>query len=332
MILVTGGTGFVGAHLLYHLTMNEKKVRAIYRNIDRLEKVRNVFSYYTETVEASFNKIEWVQADITSVPDMIPALKDITHIYHCAALISFDPKEYRNMRKVNIHGTAILANLAIDAGVKKICFVSSIAAVGDAVNEAVITEENEWNKAAKNHGYAITKYGAEMEMWRASQEDVDVVIVNPGVILGPGFWDTGSGKLFSQVNNGFKFYTEGVTGFVGVKDVVNCMQLLMNNPVKNERFILISENLSFKDIFFSIADALQVKRPSFRIRPWHTAIFWRIDKIRTFFTGKEPLITKHSARSAHEESTYSSEKVTKRLGYTFEKIEDVIKETSSFFV
>lgn len=331
MILVTGGTGFVGAHLLYHLTMKESKVRAIYRNIDRLEKVRTVFSYYTKNVDASFDKIEWIQADITSVPDMIPALKDVSKIYHCAALISFDPKEYRNMRKVNIHGTAILANLAIDANVEKVCFVSSIAAVGDAISDAPITEENEWNKSAKNHGYAITKYGAEMEMWRASQEGVHVVIVNPGVILGPGFWDTGSGKLFSQVYKGFKFYTEGVTGFVGVKDVVRCMQLLMDSQIKNERFILTSENVSFKTVFFSIADALQVKRPSIKIKPWHTAIFWRIDKIRTFLTGKEPLITKHSARSAHEKSRYSSEKLTKSTGYTFEKIEDVIKETSSFF-
>ncbi len=331
MILVTGGTGFVGAHLLYQLTMKEEKIRAVYRTESSLEKVRNVFSYYTTTVDSSFTKIEWVQADITSVPDMIPVFEGVQKVYHCAALISFDPKDYRDMRKVNIHGTAIIVNLAIDAKVDKLCFVSSIAAVGDSVNGAVVTEENEWNNNNKNHGYAITKYGAEMEVWRASQEGVDVIIVNPGVILGPGFWDSGSGKMFSQVHSGFKFYTEGVTGFVGVKDVAKAMQMLMDSTQKNERYLLVAENKSFKEIFFSIADALKVKRPSIKIKPWHTAIFWRLDKVRTFFTGKEPLITKHSARSAHEKTYYSSEKIVKDIDFKFEKIERVVKETSSFF-
>ncbi|MDT7831305.1 SDR family oxidoreductase [Flavobacteriaceae bacterium S356] len=331
MILVTGGTGFVGAHLLYQLTINEEKIRAVYRTESSLEKVRNVFSYYTKSTKGTFAKIEWVQADITSVPDMIPVFEGVTRVYHCAALVSFDPKAYIDMRKVNIHGTAIIVNLAIDAKVDKLCFVSSIAAVGDSLHGEVVTEENEWNKNSKNHGYAISKYGAEMEVWRASQEGIDVIVVNPGVILGPGFWDTGSGKMFSQVYNGFKFYTEGVTGFVGVKDVIRAMQQLMDGPHKNERYILVSENKSFKEIFFSIADALHVKKPSIKVKPWQTAIFWRLDKMRSFLTRTAPLITKHSARSAHEETKYSSEKLKKDTAFEFETIEEVIKETSSFF-
>ena len=150
-----------------------------------------------------------------------------------------------------------------------------------------------------------------MEVWRASQEGVDVVIVNPGVILGSGFWNSGSGKLFTQVYNGFKFYTEGVTGFVSVQDVVKPMILLMNSDVKNERFILISENKSFKEIFFLIADAFGKKRPSKKIKPWQTAIFWRIARLLSFITRKEPLLSKYSAKSAHSISEYSSEKVKK---------------------
>ncbi|MFY0602329.1 MAG: SDR family oxidoreductase [Flavobacteriaceae bacterium] len=331
MILVTGGTGFVGAHLLYHLTLNEDNIRATYRAPESIENVKRVFSYYTDIETPLFSKIEWIKADITSVPEMIPAFKNVTKVYHCAALISFNPKDYRAMRKVNIHGTAIIVNLSIDAKVQKLCFVSSIATIGEGAKEALVVEENEWNGNEKNHGYAITKYGAEMEVWRASQEGVDVVIVNPGVILGPGFWQTGSGKLFSQVYKGFKFFTEGVTGFVGVNDVVTSMQLLMNSDIKNERFILVSENKSFKELFFLIADSFQKKRPSFKVKPWLTAVFWRVDKVITFLTQKEPLITKHSAKSAHEKTYYSSDKLIKKTGFSFEKIEDVIKETSSFY-
>lgn len=325
MILVTGGTGLVGAHLLYHLLKNDEKIRAIYRTEEKKNAVKKVFSDYTDDASL-FLKIEWFKADITSVPSMVPAFLGIEKVYHCAAFISFNPKDYREMRKVNIHGTAILVNLCIDAKIKKLCFVSSIASVGDSLNGKLITEEDEWNKELDNSGYSITKFGSEMEVWRASQENVEVVIVNPGIILGSGFWTSGSGKLFNQVYNGFKYYTEGVTGFVGVKDVAKTMILLMNSNVKNERFILVSENKSYKDIFFLIADAFGKTRPSIKINRWQTNIVWRISSIIAVFTRKEPLLGKYSAKSAHEISEYSSEKIMKTINFQFEKIETVIKE------
>tara|TARA_R110002049_G_scaffold81404_2_gene206962 strand:+ start:8641 stop:9639 length:999 start_codon:yes stop_codon:yes gene_type:complete len=325
MILVTGGTGLVGAHLLYHLVKNDEKIRAIYRSEEKIKAVEKVFSYYTEDTSL-VSKIEWFKADITEVPAMIPAFVGIEKVYHCAAFISFNPRDYREMRKVNIHGTAIIVNLSIDAKIKKLCFVGSIASVGDAINGKLITEENEWNKELNNSGYSITKFGGEMEVWRASQEEVDVVIVNPGVILGAGFWFAGSGKLFSKVYNGLKYYTEGITGFVGVKDVVKAMILLMNSDVKNERFILVSENRTYKDILFLIADSFGVKKASKKIKIWQTAIFWRVSSILSFFTNKEPLLSKYSAKSAHEISKYSSEKIEKTLDFKFEKIANVIKD------
>ena len=327
MILVTGGTGLVGAHLLYHLIKNDENVRAIYRSKNRIEKVKEVFSFYTDDASL-FSKIEWFKADITDVPSMIPAFVGIKKVYHCAALISFNPKDYREMRKVNIHGTAIIANLSIDAKVDKICFVGSIASIGSSANGGLITEDCEWNSQESNSDYSITKFGAEMEIWRASQEGVAVVIVNPGVILGSGFWETGSGKLFTQVYNGFKYFTEGITGFVGVKDVVKLMILLMNSTLKNERFILVSENKSFKEIFFSMASSMDKKPPSKKIKPWQTAIFWRVSWVLSTLTGKEPLLSKSSAKSAHSISRYSSEKIEKSLNFQFEKIDNVIKSVS----
>jgi dihydroflavonol-4-reductase len=331
MILVTGGTGLVGSHLLYHLCLQNVAIRAIYRTKSSLENVKKVFRYYTED-ENLFSKIEWYQADITDVPKMIPAFSDVKQVYHCAAFISFNPKDYRKMRKVNIHGTAIIVNLCIAAKIEKLCFVSSIAAVGDSLKGKIVTEENEWNKELDNSGYSITKFGAEMEVWRASQEGVDVVVVNPGVILGSGFWNSGSGKLFSQVNNGFRFYTEGVTGFVSVQDVVKPMILLMNSPVKNERFILISENKSFKEIFFLIADTLGKSRPSIKIKPWQTNLFWRFAWCVSKIARKEPLLSKYSARSAHSVAEYSSEKIQKKINYQFEDLEKSVQRISKRYL
>lgn len=331
MILVTGGTGLVGSHLLYHLSKKGEKIRAIYRTESSLEKVKTVFSYYSENSEI-FNAIEWVKADITDVPSMIPVFENISIVYHCAAFISFDPKDYLEMRKVNIHGSAIIANLCIDTKVKKLCFVSSIAAVGDPVEGTIADESCDFNKLADNSGYAITKFGGEMEIWRASQEGVSVVIVNPGVILGGGFWNSGSGKLFAQVYNGFKYFTEGVTGFVSVKDVVSAMILLTDSEIENERFILVSDNLSFKMVLSQIADALGKTRPSIRIKSWQTALVWRLAFVLSKITGKAPMLSKYSARSSHSISKYSSEKIKSEIGFEFEPIKNCIEEVGQQFL
>ena len=330
MILVTGGTGLVGSHLLVHLCLKNERIRAIYRTESSLEKVKKVFFSYADDTTL-FDKIEWFQANITDVPAMIPAFFGVKQVYHCAAFISFNPRDYREMRKVNIHGTAIVVNLAIDSKVEKFCYVSSIAAVGESLTNDVITEENEWNKELDNSGYSITKFGAEMEVWRASQEGIPVIVVNPGVILGSGFWDTGSGKLFSQVYQGFPFFTEGITGFVSVKDVVKAMILLMNGTTANERFILVSENKSFKEVLFAIADAFGKKRPSKKIHVWQTAVFWRFSWIVSKITSKEPLLSKYSAKSAHHISYYSSEKLLKTIDFQFEKVENAIHEITKTF-
>ena len=327
MILVTGATGFVGAHLLYQLAETNEHVRAIYRSEKTIEKVTEVFSLYGANASL-ISKIEWFKADITDVPSMIPAFYGVKKVYHCAAFISFNPKDYREMRKVNIHGTAIIVNLSIDAKVNKICFVSSIASIGNSIYGEPSTEENEWNSQDDNSGYSITKFGAEMEVWRASQEGIDVVIVNPGIILGGGFWNAGSGKIFTKIFHGLKFYTEGKTGFVGVKDVVKTMVFLTNSTIKNERFILVSENKSYKEVFFLIADALKKKRPYKRIHRWKMELLWRVSSFLSIITGKEPLLSKYAAKSANSTSLYTSKKVQEILPFKFQTIEAVVKEVS----
>lgn len=332
MILVTGGTGLVGSHLLYRLTQENDIIRAIYRTEQSLESVKKVFSYYSNSIEDSFSKIEWIQADITDIPSMIPLFEGISYVYHCAALVSFDTQDYTEMRKTNIYGTANIVNLCIDAGVKKLCHVSSIAAIGDDEKKEITDETNEWNGNKNNHGYGITKYGAEMEVWRASQEGVDVVIVNPGVILGGGFWNSGSGKLFSQINDGFQFYSNGVTGFVGVQDVVKAMILLMKSEIKNERFLLVSENKSFKEVLFTIADSLNKKRPSIRVKKWQSELFWRWEWLVSKLTSKRPRINKHSAKSLDSKTYYTAKKTEEALDFTFEKIDNVVQKTSKEFL
>jgi len=326
MILVTGGTGLVGAHLLYQLSLNNTSVVAIHRESSDLNAVKNVFSYYTDDFENLFDKIIWKIADINDIPSLVAAYIGITHVYHCAAVISFNKKDEPLLRKVNIEGTANMVNLALDHTIEKFCFVSSIATISKAFDNSEITEENEWNPAEKNSGYAISKYGAEAEVWRGSQEGLDVIIVNPGMILGAGYWYTGTGKLFDLIHKGFKFYTEGITGYVGVEDVVKSLLLFMKSSIKNERFIVVAENRSFKEVLFSIADGFSKKRPSIKVTPFLSKIAWRLASLKSFFSNEDPFISKESLRASTKESYYSNDKVKSILNFEFEPLINCINK------
>ena len=325
MILVTGGTGLVGAHLLAYLAKTETKIKAIYRTIEKLEAVKKVFSYYFDDVTPFFEKIDWHKADVIDVPSLEAVFPEVTHVYHVAALISFDPKDFDTLRKINIEGTANIVNLCISYGVKKLCFVSSVAAVGENEDSTIpITEETHWNPEADNNVYAISKYGSEMEVWRGSQEGLDIVIVNPAIILGAGFWRSGSGSLIRTVAKGLKYYTNGILSYVDVQDVVSVMIQLMNSDIKNERFVLVSENWSWKKFTQTTAKALNVKLPRKEASSFLLGIVWRIDWWRQFFTGKRRRLTKQTAQTIQSQSFYDSSKIQKALNFTFIPVEESI--------
>jgi len=332
MILVTGGTGLVGSHLLYQLAIQNEQIVAIHRKSSDINAVQHVFSYYSDEAEKLFASIRWIEADINDVPSLTKAFEGITHVYHSAAMISFSTSDYKNMRKINIEGTANVVNLCIEKEIQKLCFVSSVAAIGKPLTDKEITENNEWNIEQNNYGYAITKYGAEIEVWRASQEGVDVVIVSPGVILGPGFWQNGPGKLFANIYKGFKFYTKGVTGFIGVNDVVTIMVKLMKSSIKDERYILVSENDSFKNVFFAIADGLVKKRPTIKATKLWSSLAWRLSLVSTKITGRKSLITKQTAQSSHNKYQYSNKKIREAIGFNFESLTDTILSTCKYFL
>ena len=325
MILVTGGTGLVGAHLLLQLTANQTEIRAIYRNEKNIRKTQSLFQLYGK--ENQFHKIQWMEGDIIDVPSLEKAFQGVTHVYHCAALISYNPKDENKLRKTNIEGTANIVNFCIDYNISKLCHVSSIAALGDLKpNETTITEETEWNPEHYHSDYAISKYGAEMEIWRGQQEGLNVVIVNPGVIFGAGFWQQGSGMFFSAVQKGFPFYTNGTTGYVSATDVASIMIQLMQCDISGERFSVIAENQSFKDIIFQIAEKLGAKKPKFEAKPWMLAVGWRLDwLLATFFNTKRRL-SKYGTRSLLSSDTISNDKIKNALHFEFQRIESVIAE------
>lgn len=331
MILVTGGTGLVGAHLLYQLSLTETKIKAIYRSKNKIDKTRHVFSYFTQDVDALFNKIEWIEADILDVPKLEGAFQDITKVYHSAAMISFDPNDYHKLRKTNIEGTANIVNMCLAHQIEKLCYVSSVATLGKD-ESGIITEMTDWDPNKDNSVYAITKYGAEMEVWRGTQEGLNAVIVNPGIILGGGFWKLGSGALFRKIHKGMSYYTTGLLAYVDVNDVVNGMVKLMHSDITNERYIMVADNWSFKDFSVMVADKLNVNPPKKEAKEWQLQLAWRLDWLNYFFKRKYRKFTKQMASSVLDDSAFSSEKLKSALNFEFIPIKDSIARTCDLYL
>ena len=330
MILVTGGTGLVGSHLLFELTKSQQKIRALYRSQKTVKKVKHIFSYYTDTIDDQFNRIEWIQADLNDMPKLTDAFEGVTHVYHCAALISFDPNDYYKLRETNISGTANIVNLSVINGIQKLCYVSSVATMG--YDPVKITEETTWNSEDQQSVYAITKYEAEMEVWRGVQEGVPSVIVNPGVILGPGFFHSGSGGLFKRIYKGVRYATHGVSGYVGVMDVIRGMVSLMNGELKNERYIMVSENLSYLDFTTLISKTFKIPPPKKIASKWMLALAWRLDWLKQKLTGKKRRLTKNLCKTLNNKNYYCSDKFLEaETMFKYTPISSVVSEVCRFF-
>lgn len=336
MKFVTGGTGLVGAHLLYKLIEKGEKVRALKRKSSDINQVLKTFSYYSKEPKNLFDKIEWVTGDILDCPALIQALQGVTEIYHCAAIVSFERKQREKMIANNVEGTANMVNAAIESGIKKICHVSSIAALGKNENGEPVIEETNWIPSKRISGYSESKFFSEMEIWRGIQEGLDAVIVNPSIIFGPANWNTGSAKMFKTIYDGLKFYTKGITGFVDVNDVTNAMLRLMDDEnfeeCKNQRFILNAENLSYQQVFNKIADALEKPRPKYYSSNILLGLVWRLASFWEWITRKPSMLTKEAVANSNQAFYFDGSKISRKITFHYQSVDEAIHKTSQYFL
>jgi nucleoside-diphosphate-sugar epimerase len=314
MIFVTGASGLVGSHLISSLIEKGLEVRALYR------KNIPVFKHA--------EKVNWVQGDILDVNILNETLQGITQVYHCAAIVSFSPKQAATMLKANVEGTANVVNACIEHSIQKLVYVSSVAALGRIRENTPVDETMNWTPETSNSIYGKSKYLAEMEVWRGMGEGLNVAIVNPVIILGAGDWNKGSSEIFKSAYDEFPWYTSGVSGFVDVMDVIDAMQLLMQSEIQGQRYIISGANLPYQEIFTRIANAFN-KRPPFRkVTPLLTEIVWRLEALKGFFTGKTPLITKETAKTAQAVVHFDNSKFLKAFpSFTYRTIDETINRS-----
>ena len=327
MIFVTGGTGLLGSHLLLELTKTNDEITAIYNSEKKIQTVKKLFQYYApQDFQARFDKIAWKKCNILDIPNLEELIEGHKEVYHCAAIVSFKKKDFNNLIKVNREGTANMVNLSLAFGVKKFCFVSSTAAIGekDIMPDGYIDETTKWETTPDTSGYSISKYSAEKEVWRGIEEGLNAVIVNPSVVFGAGNWDESSLVIFKTVEKGLKFYPPGKNAFVDARDVAKIMTTLMHKNAFNERYLLIGENLAFKTVFDLIAKSLNKKGPKYPVNKIFMEFAWRVSVFFAVLTFRSPVITKATARSAFNKKQYSNKKIKEKLNHQFYTIEESI--------
>lgn len=346
MILITGSTGLLGGHLLYALLQKYDRVAALKRPSAKTETLREIFGYYTKDPDPVLERIDWRSGDMLEKEPLFQNLSGISIVINCAAMVSFDPRERKRLIANNVLATKNLGEAIKrqeEAGQKILLIhISSTSALGDGTGddpEFLIDEETPRDPLRRHTGYSISKYESELAL---RETGVNAVILNPGIILGPGQWHKGSSQLFAKAWQGLKFYPYGGTGYVDVRDVAGIIIEIIDQissvgypvlkssvlPVlqssNQQRFCLIGANLRYRDFFNRVTDEFGKPNPSVYAGSVLSGLAWRADTFLSWIAGRNPLLTRETAGTAHRISFYSSEKVRKTLGYQFRQIEETI--------
>lgn len=307
-VLITGGTGFLGAYIIQELVEQGYEVRALRRSH------KLPFFIPARVLE----QVEWVDGDILDIVSLEEAMEGVDSVIHSAARVSFDPKEKKELFNINIDGTANMVNMALEKNVRRFIHISSVAALGRTASGDRVTEEKKWQHSKLNTQYAISKYHGEREVWRGMGEGLDVVILNPSTILGYGDWNTSSCAIFKNSFREFPWYTNGINGFVDVRDVARAAVQLMKSGISAERFIVSADNWSFRQLLNTIGEGFHKKLPTREATPFMGEVAWRLEKFKSLFSGKKPLLTQQSARVAQSKTYFEHDKLLKALpGFSF---------------
>ncbi|MDR6195787.1 NAD-dependent epimerase/dehydratase family protein [Siphonobacter sp. SORGH_AS_0500] len=318
MVFLTGANGLIGSAVARKFILEGVPVRALRRASSDLRLVKDLEDL-----------IEWIEGDVLDVAILESAIRGCTYVVHTAAVVSFSPKEREKLYKINVEGTANVVNICLSEGVQKLAYISSVAALGRPSQQSknpevptVVDENQKWEESPLNSHYAISKYQAELEVWRGVSEGLNSVIVNPSVVIGEGDWDKSSTALFKYVHDEKPFYTDGTFNYVDVQDVAEAIYQLLYSTIKNERFILNAGRTTYRQFFELIAKEMGKKAPSYRVTPLIAEVAWRWEAFKSIFTKKPPLVTKETAQSSQTHFTYPGTKLVSALPFKYRTLEE----------
>ena len=326
-VCVTGATGLVGSHLLIKLAEQNKNIIALYRSKKAIELVEELFNFYGK--KELLKQVYWTKGDILDKEFLKETIKDIEEVYHTAALVSFEKKDAEQLIKVNVKGTENLLEAMLVNRVHKLFFISSVATIRNKNKKGLFSENGEIKGGRKWTVYVQSKFRAEQMVLAYASKGIDTVIINPGVILGAGNTHKSSTAIFKTVQEGLLFYTNGINGFVDVRDVVDALLLLKRQKAYGQPFICVAENVSFRTIFTLIANALQVRPPFIKANALMLALAWRVEFLRAKWKGESPKITKDNTQAAMDIMQYDNS-LLRQQGFSFRSLQDACQTAANF--
>lgn len=316
MILVTGGTGFIGSLVIKSLLEKGKSVLAIKR----------ASSIIPQELLYKAN-LFWFDADITDYFSLEDVFAQVQEVYHCAGKVSFNTADRKELMDVNVGGTTHIVNLCLEKKARLV-YLSSVAALGEGKDGGFINEKSKWEWHPKLSGYSISKFEAEREVWRGIEEGLDAVIVNPTIVIGTDN-SSNTAQLFSLIEKGLKYYPTGSTGFVDVEDLASIMIQLMETPeISGTNFLINNINLSYKEFFQQYARIVKKDPPSIPTNRYLLAFAWRAQTLLSYLKIMKPRLTKEIARSSIKRHVYSNEKIISTLKYSFKPFDLSLEEIS----
>ena len=332
MNLVTGATGIIGSHVVFSLLQNNELVIAGKQKQSDILKVKKLFSYYTKNYQELFDKIKWVEIDLLDIYSIEAVLENVSSVYHCAGMVSFNKKDRASLYQINEIGTTNIVNACLSKNINSLCYVSSISAINNLDYKLPLNEDVFWKKSGKESDYSISKYNAEREVWRGIEEGLSAVIVNPGIVLSPGFWNQSSSVLFSTCLKGNKFYTNGSSAYIGALDLSAIMLELISAKKFGSRFIIIENNYSYHFILSEIQKQLNKTPPSIKISKWQMRLGRLVSQFASIFTKNHPIISSSMINSAFNTQTFSNQKILALTKRQIMPINQVINEICKIYL
>lgn len=322
-ILITGATGFLGANLTHFLLQKG------YTNISVL--VRPSSDLFL--IQSISDKIKLVEGDILEIEPLFSIIENVDAVFHCAGLVSYKNKDYDKLYSVNVEGTKNVVNACLASTNTRLVHVSSTAALALEPGQELVESDYIPPLQAILTNYGKTKFLGELEVWRGIEEGLSAAIINPSMILGGGFWKSGTANFFRKIDKGLSHYPPGANGFVDARDVCLFMEELMKSDVQAERFLLCGTNISFKDFFESLAKAMGKKPPSRKVTPLVGSIAWRLSSLWSFLTGNSNLITKETIANSSSVTVFDNKKSIWEVPFKFSyrNLEKTISDCSTLY-
>ncbi|GAA0877478.1 NAD-dependent epimerase/dehydratase family protein [Algoriphagus jejuensis] len=312
-ILITGITGFFGSELAREFSQMG--------NIHGLKRRGST----TSLLDTYGFPIHWHHGELSDSDSLLDALTGIDLVIHCAGLVSFSAKDKNRLYEVNTIGTANLVNAMLIAGVTKLVHVSSVAAIGRSPELKVITEEYKWTDSPLNTEYAVSKYLAELEAWRGEQEGIELIVINPSVLLGKASYGKSSTTIYGYVLNENRFFPNGDLNYIDVRDAAKITKLLVEKGAWGERFILNREAISFEVFFGAVAAIFGKRAPNLPLSDWQVSVFlWVVTLFRFLGLNAFP-VDKKTAKLSQQKIYFDNSKTQKLLAYDYFSLKESLE-------